>query len=366
MLAVVLGTTIAVSTAGNFSYKPVKSDAPVVMTINGSDVKADEYATYMLYNMKYYENMYAQYGMTDIWTDPQAAEMLGAQMPEAAKQQALYMNLVLKKFNEEGLKLTAAQQEDLKNVRKQMIESAGGEQGYKDMLASFGFTEQTYDNFMYVSTCFEALSEHYFGENGTMGASDDEKVQFLNENYIGAKHILILTVDSATGEQKRTDEQALAEAQAVRDRLAAGEDFDTVMKEKSEDGGLATNPDGYIFTEGEMVDEFYQAAKELGEDAVSEPVKSDFGYHIIKRIPVDFTAKLNESVAGASHTYSDLANAGLGKTMEALLEQWMGEADVQTTELFDTINHSNVYDYALVEKPAENTAPAEEPAPAAE
>lgn len=366
MLAVVLGTTIGVTSATNITYKELKSDAPVVMTVNGSEVRADEFATYMLYNMKYYENMYAQYGMTDLWGDESMSAMMGPEMSNAAKEQATYMRVMIGKFNEAGLKLTSAQQQQLKQVRTSLMEQAAqqqamltgvdvstinAKQAYKDMIAGFGFTEQAYNNFMYASMCYDALNEHYFGANGTMGATDEEKLAYLNENYISAKHILISTIDPATGEAKRTDEEAKAEAQKALDRLKAGEDFDAVMKEVSEDTGLSTYPDGYIFTEGQMVTPFYEGAKALKEGEISGLVKSDYGYHIIMRMPIDFSTKLDEVSSDGATTYGELANAGLEKTMDAMLTEWMDTADVQTTDAFNEITYQNVYDYALVDKP---------------
>ena len=59
-------------------------------------------------------------------------------------------------------------------------------------------------------------------------------------------------------------------------------DFDTAMQEYSEDPGLKSNPDGYTFTRGKMIKEFENAAFDLEVGQVSEPVKSSFGWHIIK------------------------------------------------------------------------------------
>ena len=156
----------------------------------------------------------------------------------------------------------------------------------------------------------------------------------------------------------RTEEEAKAEAQAVLDRLNGGEDFDTVMNEKSEDSGLAGNPDGYIFTEGDMMPAFYEAAKALGEGETSGLVQTDYGYHIIKRIPVDYDGELEN--------YRSAIVMGMGKNIDELLNQWVSEADVQTTDEYDKVTYQTVYDYAPIKKPVEQTgaedAPAETPA----
>ncbi len=144
--------------------------------------------------------------------------------------------------------------------------------------------------------------------------------KYYEDNYITAKHILITTVDPASGETKRTDEEAKKEAQSILDRINAGEDFDTLMNQYSEDTGLSNNPNGYTFTEGQMVTEFYDGAKALAEDEVSELVKSSYGYHIIKRVKLDDSQLDNFK--------SDIISAISG-SMDELLQQWMDEAQVE-------------------------------------
>lgn len=336
MLVVVLGGTIWGTASTTIHYQPLDSGAPVVMTVNGDEVCADEYAGYMLYNMAYYANMYAQFGMSDVWDDEYAAATLGASMPSAAKDQSVYARVVLQKFNELGLKLTYDQEKQMSQLRQDTIDDMGYD-AFLKQIGSFGFSDQSYSNFMYISQCYNALNDYYFGTNGTNVPSDEDLRQYFADNYIAAKHILISTVDSTTGETIRTDAEAKAEAQKILDRINAGEDYDTLMNEYSEDPGLSGNPDGYIFTEGEMVTEFYDGAKALAEGEVSGLVKSDYGYHIIKREPLD--------VDGQFENYKGLLTTAVAGTMDDLLTQWMQEADVQTTETYDEITYQNVREY---------------------
>lgn len=98
--------------------------------------------------------------------------------------------------------------------------------------------------------------------------SDESVNEYYNENYVRAKHILV-------GDEKTASE--------VLNKLKKGGDFDKLTDEYGTDPGVATNPDGYTFTYGEMVEEFERAAFGLDIGKVSDIVKTDFGYHIIKR-----------------------------------------------------------------------------------
>lgn len=351
MTAVVLGATIGGVSSMMIHYKPLNEGAETVLTVNGDAVAADEYSGYMLYNMQYYASMYAQMGLTDLWSNEDMAKSLGASMPEAAEQQAIYARVVMQKFNELGLKLSYNEQKEMASVRRNSIANTTKD-AYLNQIAQFGFSDQTYQNFMYISQCYQALNDYYFGENGVNTPSDEDIQKYYEDNYITAKHILITTVDPASGETKRTDEEAKKEAQSILDRINAGEDFDTLMNQYSEDTGLSNNPNGYTFTEGQMVTEFYDGAKALAEDEVSELVKSSYGYHIIKRVKLDDSQLDNFK--------SDIVSAISG-SMDKLLQQWMDEAQVETTDLYSTITYENVYDYlpqdvqTLVTRPGEES-----------
>jgi len=95
--------------------------------------------------------------------------------------------------------------------------------------------------------------------------------------------------DEAAAEQKPEEEVharhilvgSEADAQAVLKRLKAGEDFAKVAKEMSKDPGSEGGDLGW-FTKDRMVPEFAEAAFKLKDGELSDPVKSQFGWHIIQ------------------------------------------------------------------------------------
>ena len=81
-----------------------------------------------------------------------------------------------------------------------------------------------------------------------------------------------------------TEGQALELAEKLHARILAGEDFERLMLEYSDDQNPAMPPDTYTFTSGIMVSEFEYATRELAIGEISLPIRSSFGYHIIRRV----------------------------------------------------------------------------------
>ncbi len=109
----------------------------------------------------------------------------------------------------------------------------------------------------------DTLMEYYAKNN-----IDEINAKYA-ESYVCAKHVLV---------------PDLATANKVYKEAKAGKNFDELIMQYGQDPGMQKNPDGYVFTKGEMVKPFEDAAFALGEDEISKPVKTDYGYHIIKRI----------------------------------------------------------------------------------
>ncbi len=113
-----------------------------------------------------------------------------------------------------------------------------------------------------------------------------------------ARHILVRFKGSAVplkpNQQDIGEDEALAKAKAIRERLVKGEDFAAVAKAESDDAGSgAQGGDLGSFGHGRMVPVFEESAFTLPIGEVSQPVKSQFGWHLIQvqaRTVKDFTA----------------------------------------------------------------------------
>jgi parvulin-like peptidyl-prolyl isomerase len=116
---------------------------------------------------------------------------------------------------------------------------------------------------------------------------------------VHARHVLIRFQGSQVavrpGQKDLSDAEALAKAQEVRKKIQDGGDFAAIAKAESDDVGSGGNG-GELppFRHGQMVPSFEAAAFAMKAGELSEPVKSQFGYHII--LVVSHDAKPFEEV----------------------------------------------------------------------
>ena len=109
---------------------------------------------------------------------------------------------------------------------------------------------------------------------------EKHKSQFMQPEQVKASHILIRVPSGA--DNKKWNE-AKKKAQDIRKQIMAGEDFATLAKKYSQDpGSKSRGGDLGYFKKGQMVPDFEKAAFSLKKGEVSQPVKTTFGYHIIK------------------------------------------------------------------------------------
>jgi peptidyl-prolyl cis-trans isomerase C len=121
----------------------------------------------------------------------------------------------------------------------------------------------------------KALMEALLQDAGKAAMTDDamHKIydeaikQTPNEEEVHARHILVATE---------------GEAKDIEAQLKKGTDFAALAKEKSKDPGAAEGGDLGYFTKEQMVPEFAEAAFKLEKGQTSDPVKTQFGWHIIK------------------------------------------------------------------------------------
>lgn len=222
----------------------------------------------------------------------------GQMMLKAVEQQQLeeMINQLLMMQAAENEKVIAT--DDVVNKRFEEIKkNFGSEQKFNDAMKMYGYTEKELKEMLKYDITYAALYDkvtkdvkvtdqdikQYYEQNKETKYKDPEKAKI--------RHILVAfeTQDKKT---KRTDEQAKKEAEKIIAELNAGADFAKLAKEKSDDpgskneGGLLKDQSGsdMIPKVGNgFVPEFSDAAFALkAGQLTNKPVKTQFGYHIIK------------------------------------------------------------------------------------
>jgi peptidyl-prolyl cis-trans isomerase C len=128
--------------------------------------------------------------------------------------------------------------------------------------------------------------------NQDSAIGDDEMRKYYEAHksdydQVRGSHILIRMQGSPVplrpGEKELTEDEALAKVQEIRKRLVAGESFATVAMKESDDTQSGNKGGSLgVFRRNQMVPAFDEVAFKLAPGELSEPVKTQFGYHLIK------------------------------------------------------------------------------------
>jgi len=136
--------------------------------------------------------------------------------------------------------------------------------------ARFAYTAVLAKDFQPAAPATDAELKSYYDQNAA---------EFKTERSVHARHILFrLAEDAVLEEEKKIRERA----QFVLGKARAGTDFAALAREFSQDTSGPSGGDLGWFSAGQMVPAFEQAAFALGKGEVSDLVRSEFGFHIVK------------------------------------------------------------------------------------
>lgn len=212
--------------------------------------------------------------------------------------------------------------EEVQSYIESLKEKLGGEDEFNSALEDAELTLEEYTEKLNESMETNLISTNVTNEIfKDISVSDDEIKAYYDENldnYRSAtvSHILI------------SDEET---AKEVRERAANGEDFAALAKEYSEDTGTKENGGSLgtvTYSTTQYVQEFTDAFKQLKDGEISEPVKSDYGYHIIK--VTDYKEKTLDEVKDSIKT--TLENQKKNEVYTSSIEQWKTDYSVKTYE----------------------------------
>ncbi len=175
--------------------------------------------------------------------------------------------LVKAEFDKKKLEIS---EEDRKEAKDKLFEQAGGEENFKTQLETMGLTIEEMDAIIEKTLVQNAVRDNFIAENKK---SEEEVNAYFEENKdafvtYDVSHILVENED---------------EAKEIKKELDGGADFATIAKEKSIDTGSAQNGGdlGEITMQTNFVQPFLDAVKNMKDGETSDPIESDYGYHII-------------------------------------------------------------------------------------
>ena len=330
----------------------------VVMTVDGEEITwADYFFAYysQAHSMEQTFQMYQYYGMALGWQDQADeeghtfAELVGPGAEENVRQ----IILVEKTAEEQGVKLSEEEEASIQEQHQTNIQYYAGEEGTEEQLfeqlrEQLYVRPEFYWRIMKYSVTTQALFQQLYGENGEKLPEEQVLAWMEEQGIISANHILLTTMDLSTyeqlGEAETAEKAALAkqlaeELQAIQDPEELEARFQELKEQYCADGN------SYVFGPGVMVEEFYQGALALEPGQVSDPVQTQYGYHIILRRPIH--------ADDVVYTGSDEQSARTLLAQELFSQMMQERYDAQTVEYAEGFTAPNILDYrvsALAEK----------------
>ncbi len=196
-----------------------------------------------------------------------------------------------------GIELTDEDYENIDLIMEEEVASFDSEEEFYEALEASGITYDLLERVVTQSMlCERVYLELYGGDDPLLLESDEEIKENLQTNYVRVYHVLISSDHFADDDEyaDATDEElqaaALAYAEEILAELQASDDVETAVYEyaqDADDSGMVDNEAGYMFTYGDMVEEFEEASFALEVGELSGIVESTYGYHIIYRLETD-------------------------------------------------------------------------------
>ena len=322
----------------------------VLFTADGEEAVADEYLYWLLNAIAVAKN--SGYLSDDTaWEEEIEGTPTADYLKEMALENTKLYTVAVAKVNEAGLTLS---EEDMTSIQSQMDSMAAMLEMYYGVTLQEYLDQQCISQAAYQKMAYEVpalvtnLQEQYT-EAGDFTPTDENIQNMIeSEGIYSCKHILLTfptnedgsdVTDEQKAEVKAQADALLAEIQGAEDPIAA---FDAAMNEKSGDGrDPETNelykPQGYTFLSdgslvdgsGSLVSSFVQMGIALAEGEISQPVETDYGYHILLGQNPD-----NEETRAVYPNYA----------MNQLVNQWMADAKVETTAAYDALDPKAFYD----------------------
>lgn len=260
ILTLVMGLILGGCQAEKNNGSDVKLDESMVASVNGNTITVEAFDKSFALVEKSYNDLYGE----TIWTTEVEGKTVKQLVKEEILENLILESLIVNFVNETGFKVETADVEDsYLKFEEALAENDEAKTFYAENGLDEAFIKQEIEAQLLNQEFKRIVSEEV--------SLNEEKLNELYDTYtvqVNASHILV-------------DSQELADE--LKAKIDGGEDFAALASENSKDPGSAVNGGslGY-FPRNVMVPEFEQVAFNSEVGAVSIPVESQFGFHIIK------------------------------------------------------------------------------------
>ncbi|WZL72820.1 peptidylprolyl isomerase [Clostridiaceae bacterium 35-E11] len=241
------------------------NETDIVAKVNDTEISTVFYNKHLNLFKKNYEDMYGD----KVWTLDVGGKTFLQAVQENVLEKLINDEVVIQYFAEKKVKV---EDKEIEKQYAEYMERMNEQEDAKKFLEENGidesFIKSQIKTDMYMMKFQEEVMKEVDVADGALKKYYDEHIDDYRDVQVKASHILVDTEK---------------EAKDILAKIKAGEDFGELAKKHSKDPGSGSQGGdlGY-FPRGVMVPEFEEVAFSMKNGEVSEPVKSSFGYHIIK------------------------------------------------------------------------------------
>ncbi len=277
VVAAIITTVIVGGAAAAGSYFWANSDA-YAAKVNGTTISTKEYTEFVDRAKKQYA------GQIGADFNSEAGQTMLKTLKQNIMDSLVDMSVMKQAAKEKGLTVDPEEKE---TKLKELIKSRyqGDEEAFKAALEQNKVTREEFDEQFADQLLLQKLYNDIVKD---IKVTEEDIQKFYTENadrfkvpeQLQAQHILL----KADPENEAEVKKVKAEADKLMAQIKGGANFGELAKKHSQDeGSKVKNGDLGEFTRGQMVLPFEEALLKLKKGEVSEPVKTQFGWHIIKR-----------------------------------------------------------------------------------
>ncbi len=326
VIAMVFGvSTAAAEPAGPSAAKagtPVENKVspqpPNAATVNGKAIPYADFETEITLLQRRME----QQGQ--ILPEERMGEIRGQLLDEMINQELLYQE-----SQKQGLKIDARKVEEEMDALKARYKDP---QEFQQLLSEMHLTEKKIKEQMEQKMAIRAwldkeiISSIDVSDEAAKSFYDQNPAYFAQPAQVHARHILIKVEEGATTETKQAARKKIEE---LKKRIDAGEDFSALAREHSECPSAANGGDLGYFAQGKMVKPFSDKAFSMKVNEVSDPVETNFGYHLIQILDrrESNTVTFDEA---KEKIKQNLRNQGIQEKVQTHLAELRKVADIKT------------------------------------